>query len=350
MPAVSKKSPNPPLNVPMVDASGKTHPIWQSFIDHFHSKTVADLQAQVTSLQETIDGLSAEVKRNGISASSTIPTKVLTQTNNGTGVTVTMAQHIRRYDDETQATVNETSVDLPYETIAGFYYIDVDREGGDVELLWSTDLKITRHNYVVGQHSLGPIETMAATVNDETGWETGTAAAAGSWSNPERAATPNDSYASQSIAAATTSANPLIANDFGFAVPVGATITGIGVRVKRYSNGLAIEDVLVRLRKAGVLAGDDKADIGVSWPTSNTLKSYGGEGELWGEAWTAADVNDAGFGVEFNCKNVEATPFTAYVDSIEINVFYTETASEPQTGGGTPPPGWPSDGRFDVEP
>lgn len=343
VPDVSKKAP-PPFNAAFVGPDGVSiSPIWQDFLSVFFLKTVAELEQQVSDLATTVAALANEVRRNGISASSTIPTAILQQTNNGASVTVKMIAHRRRYDDGLEVLVNEQSVNVPYSTLAGFYYVDAARAGGNVALLWNTDTKVTRANYANGQHLLGVITTMSATTTGGSIAD-GTVTAAGSWVNPVNAGLVDGQFATQVIAAATTSVDSLIVAAFGLAIPVTATIKGIEVKVTRYASDLGVEDVLLSLRKAGVTIGTNKAATGVSWPLVNVEGVYGGPLDMWGTTWTPAQVNAANFGVEFNAKNVNVAARTALVDAITAVVYYEDAnTTPPPPSGGIVPPGWPSD-------
>lgn len=152
-------------SVPIVNPDGTPT---QQFLRLFNGNQAATERQEarqdetLAGLQETVEALGAEVRRNAISASNTIPTAILTQTDNGTAVTVTMLAHTRFYDDETEAEVDEDSVTVPYETDAGFYYDDPDREGGAIELQFSTDLQVARANYVPGRHALGTLTTIGS--------------------------------------------------------------------------------------------------------------------------------------------------------------------------------------------
>ncbi len=110
----------------------------------------------------------------------------------------------------------------------------------------------------------------------------------------------------------------------GFSVPSTAAITGIKVEYKKQrgaSNGP--RDNLVMLRKAGVLEGDNKANA-EDWETDLTWVTYGGPGELWGYAWTPADINHADFGVAIKViSNAGAGPVAAYIDVGRVTIYYT---------------------------
>lgn len=115
----------------------------------------------------------------------------------------------------------------------------------------------------------------------------------------------------------------LRATNFGFSIPSGAVISGIEVRIeKRASAAIIIEDWQVKIVKGGSEQGDNKASSQV-WPTSDTYFYYGGSTDLWGLSWTPADINASNFGVSISAINWEETSAVAYVDHIQIKVYYS---------------------------
>ncbi|MDO8472954.1 MAG: glycosyl hydrolase family 28-related protein [Dehalococcoidia bacterium] len=115
---------------------------------------------------------------------------------------------------------------------------------------------------------------------------------------------------------------------FAFTLPA-CTVNGISVRVKRYTDqSPGCYDTAVKIVKGGVIGDTDKTAVG-EWPTSNTSTTYGANNDLWGETWTAADINGSGFGVVISCGIDSAPPgpatATGYIDYVEITVTYTIT-------------------------
>lgn len=115
---------------------------------------------------------------------------------------------------------------------------------------------------------------------------------------------------------------------FGFSIPTGATIDGIVVEAeKRESyNSNFVGDYKVQIVKGGTAQGDNKAKAGGFGGTTRTNHTYGSSTDLWGVAWTAADINSSGFGVAVSHKTI-ASPGahpTAYWDYVRITVYYTE--------------------------
>ncbi len=99
----------------------------------------------------------------------------------------------------------------------------------------------------------------------------------------------------------------------------------------------ALQDSTVQLLKAGAPVGSNKA-VATNWGFSNATATYGSASDLWGAAWTAADVNATNFGLRFAAKNVgvgSSASATASLDYVSITVQY-----KPDTNGigtsGTP--------------
>ncbi len=146
-------------------------------------------------------------------------------------------------------------------------------------------------------------------------------AAASGWTNSTNVFTSNSVYATNAISANSTGA-ALSATGFGFSVPSSAIIHGISVSVIRKASAAnTLQDQSVQLLKAGTAVGSNKAIAG-NWSTSNVTQSYGTTSDLWGTTWTAADVNNANFGLKFTAK-AGGTAATANVDYITISVTYT---------------------------
>lgn len=146
------------------------------------------------------------------------------------------------------------------------------------------------------------------------------------WVNPGNITSSNDSYATNSG----TPQHYLKATNFGFSVPADATINGITVEIERKkvrSNGTnTCKDARVRIVKSdGSIGTTDKADTATDWPTTDTYKTYGGSSDLWGETWTATDINDVDFGVVLSATLTVASESSciALVDHVRITIDYT---------------------------
>lgn len=148
------------------------------------------------------------------------------------------------------------------------------------------------------------------------------------WSNPTRITSNDGSLASTTLISGST--NYLKATNFNFStlIPAGSTITGIAVSWEiDDGNDQICADDRVRIVKGGVIGSTDLGrGAGVNWPTIQTLITFGGDGELWGETWTVSDIESATFGAVISAAKTGgfAAPSCDYCS---ITVYYTEAAA-----------------------
>lgn len=125
----------------------------------------------------------------------------------------------------------------------------------------------------------------------------------------------------------------------GFSLPTDATVDGIEVSVERKASATGdIRDKhLVLTKDASTFASSDKADSGTSWPTSDASVAYGGPADKWGLSWTASEINHNGFGYAISAYNNHGVdPGTAYVDQVQVTVYYTEAATTATVADSSP--------------
>ena len=140
------------------------------------------------------------------------------------------------------------------------------------------------------------------------------------WSTPDNAKTSNDTYTTVVFVSPLIS-NYLKATNVSFSIPTGATINGIVVEVeKKQTNGTTIIDDRVRIVKGGTIGSTDKS-TGATWPTTEAYVAYGSSSDLWGETWSASDINGSTFG--FVISNSGSAIGSASVDHMRITVYYT---------------------------
>src|SRR3546814_2518605 len=105
---------------------------------------------------------------------------------------------------------------------------------------------------------------------------------------------------SNTIGIGTGTSQQLRATTFDLsAVPDGAVIVGIEVRIQKIRGGAtSVTDQTVRLVSGGILVGDNKPNA-TDWETylTETDVDYGGAGDDWNASLTAADVKNSGFGI-----------------------------------------------------
>lgn len=155
------------------------------------------------------------------------------------------------------------------------------------------------------------------------------------WTGPGNVTADDGTVANVSgLATAGDTTQYLHATNFGFAIPSGATIDGIEVRLNKYKNtsgGAVIDDLDVILIKGGTRSGTGKD--GADWPADATNnEDYGSSSDLWGTTLTDTDVNASNFGVAIRaeCRSSGASR-VARLDAVWINVHYTEGGGETVT-------------------
>jgi hypothetical protein len=150
------------------------------------------------------------------------------------------------------------------------------------------------------------------------------------WNNPANAGADDGVYADKTVFSAGQTTNQLACRGFGFSIPTGAIVQGIKTTIKRKADANpGFEDLNVFLLVAGSAAGSNKAIAG-NWSTSDVYVDYGGTTDTWGRAWTPAEINDSLFGIVLTALcNVGGS--TAFVDYVEITVYYTLAAEVTST-------------------
>jgi len=152
------------------------------------------------------------------------------------------------------------------------------------------------------------------------------------WTNPGNAASSDNAYAVFSSSGVQQS-HYLRATNFGFSIPAGATIDGVTVSIERKAgnntNLRYVVDSVVRLVVGGTISGDNKANTGSRWPTSDASASYGGAADQWGLTLSATDVNGTGFGVVLSATSGGSNgSTTGSVDHITITITYTQGGTQ----------------------
>jgi hypothetical protein len=120
----------------------------------------------------------------------------------------------------------------------------------------------------------------------------------------------------------------LRATDFGFTladIPQPASIDGIEVRITRYaSHSDFITDDALYLRDSSSQAGDNKASAS-EWGATPAEVTYGASDDDWNSGLDEFDVRSSDFGVDFSvAKGNTDSERTAYVDCIQVRVYYTD--------------------------
>jgi hypothetical protein len=170
-----------------------------------------------------------------------------------------------------------------------------------------------------------PQVAQVAGPNSATAGADDNAVGAIAWTNPGNISASDDSYAT-----ATGSNNAishfLKATNFAFTIPNGATINGIKVEIEMgLPDALTCQVSRVSIVKGGVIgATNRKADASLNIGNVDGYKVYGGAAELWGDTWTAADINSANFGVALSVAldiGFDGAQQVG-VDHVRITVYY----------------------------
>lgn len=134
------------------------------------------------------------------------------------------------------------------------------------------------------------------------------------------------------------SSERILTSLYSFNISAGYVVTGIEVKIKARSSIYSCEDEggdeggstgkswdkEVMLIKNGVVqAVSNKAYPSTNLWSSNadTVRTYGGPSDLWGNSWTSSDVNSSNFGVAFSYAGKNK----AYLNSdyISIKIYYS---------------------------
>jgi hypothetical protein len=150
----------------------------------------------------------------------------------------------------------------------------------------------------------------------------------GNWTGLTNVGSQNNIYAQASVAN-TDITNYLKCTGYGFSIPAGATITGITVGPWLNST-YTMRDNAMQLVKGGVIQTTNLA-IGANIPNGGgalaatpTQFTYGGSTNLWGNTWSAANINSASFGAAFAAQRGGfASTQQAAVDAMPITIDYT---------------------------
>jgi hypothetical protein len=126
----------------------------------------------------------------------------------------------------------------------------------------------------------------------------------------------------QLIAVSTPYRDRLLTKQFKLEVPPSAVILGITVEIRKAGED-PVSDDSVRIIKGGVV-GDAERASSDKWSQALSWSTYGGPQDLWGETWTAADLNSDEFGVATSVLYGRTVGNArAYVDEVRATVHYS---------------------------
>lgn len=156
----------------------------------------------------------------------------------------------------------------------------------------------------------------------------GSCSGGGAWTSTSNAAASNDSYANCNTVGTFANSRYLKATNFGFSIPAGATINGIQTswETRGGTVGNSGRTWIVRLVKGGTIQTSSNKSF--TYHNSESIDTVGGVADLWSIAWTAADINDSGFGTAAYLNNNNGSSVANLeVDHITMTVTYTEAVA-----------------------
>lgn len=151
------------------------------------------------------------------------------------------------------------------------------------------------------------------------------------WVNPGNIVSDNGSEASITAATFDTPdiSQLLVASNFGFTLPAGATINGITVEVERRDGAIgSASDNRIQLAKGTTFAslvGNNKAATTTDWPTNAAVATYGANNDLWGTTWTGTEIRASSFAVMLSVQ-ADSANTDVFVDFIRVTVDYTDNS------------------------
>ena len=137
---------------------------------------------------------------------------------------------------------------------------------------------------------------------------------------PNRPNTTDTGDASVSGFDFTTFTDALTVKEFGFNVPETTTPQGFIITVE--TDAAQDYGLFVQMLKNGVPVGTPQ---GIIPALTTTTTVFGSINDLFGDSWTASDINNTEFGVQLTA-NAPLGSTTAFVGFVQIEVFFTPNA------------------------
>jgi hypothetical protein len=170
------------------------------------------------------------------------------------------------------------------------------------------------------------------------------------WINASNAQTSNNSYANLQWSNAINQIQPdpltgngytnyLVCTQLASAIPAGATINGITIKLERYNGEggetLTVTDSAIYLTKDGTNTVGSNKSSGATWGVTdpNSLSvTFGSSSDLWGTTFTAAEINASTFGVmispNLNFSTGTGVGANVDIDQVVIDINYTTSGVE----------------------
>jgi len=146
------------------------------------------------------------------------------------------------------------------------------------------------------------------------------------WTNPNNITASDNVYTYITVNTGTSAAT-LVAYNFGFSIPTGATINGIQVSIEAHadiSGVITISSVYLGTWNGSLFTtkGSSKSNSN-GFGLSDVTYYLGSSSDLWGASWTSSDFNSSQFGCQISFTNMSSDPVSIYVDYVSITVTYT---------------------------
>ena len=109
----------------------------------------------------------------------------------------------------------------------------------------------------------------------------------------------------------------------GFQIPPQATINGIEMRMNRKGESTDVYDSKVYIHTGNTDTAGPNYAAGNGWGGTYVVQTFGSPTDKWGRSWTPADINDYYFGVKLECTNDKSSSRYAYVDYMEMVVYWS---------------------------
>jgi hypothetical protein len=165
--------------------------------------------------------------------------------------------------------------------------------------------------------------------NLDTGWKLGGTAANISygivpWTNPSNVLTDSTSAAFADAGSNFDYTDKLRVTNFDFAIPGGATVTGIEMKYRRRTTtNNDVKDDTIKLVLSGTEVGANKATTSF-WSNVNETPEYGGPLDLW--SWgsaTPTNINDSTFGIDIAAFDDDTGVDDCWIEAVWMKITYT---------------------------
>lgn len=160
----------------------------------------------------------------------------------------------------------------------------------------------------------------------DTGWlDVGTAVnverGVSDWTTTSNAVSEDANYA-ENVCPSYAPTDDLWGYNLSESIPAGQQVDGVEVRFKGY--GSTFQMGAVRIVKGASSPGDNGGDSSYLPASNDWSNTLGGPTDMWGTGFDIDDVKDSSFGVWIAFFNDSGAQQTAYIDVIQIKIYYSE--------------------------